>query len=351
MIATVIKLIARRLVAAIPILLIVSALLFCVLRLLPVDPAAMSLPPNATIEEIEAKRREMGLDKPLPQQYLIWLADALHGEFGRPSNFAVRRDRWSPRRCRRQSSSLCRRHGHRRRSSASAAACSFSASAAQCSSRSPISFSVVLLSIPEFLWGLILLFVFGVVLQLLPFTGEVSPGLPVPHVTGFLLLDSLLVGRLDVFLSACSTSSSLPSRSVWPSRRQSCGCLRSSLFDIYHEDYIQQARLRGLSERRILLGHALKNASLPTLTLAGVQFGILFSGTLLVEVIYSYPGMGNLMVDAVRNADLPLIQTIGLTYCVVVLLINTMVDGLYVGAQPETAGALMPGRCPFAALA
>src|SRR5271168_5239071 len=90
MIAIVVKLIARRLLAAIPILLVVSALLFCVLRLLPVDPAAMSLPPNATIEEVEAKRREMGLDKPLPQQYLIWLADALRGDFGR--SIALRRD-------------------------------------------------------------------------------------------------------------------------------------------------------------------------------------------------------------------------------------------------------------------
>ncbi len=87
-------------------------------------------------------------------------------------------------------------------------------------------------------------------------------------------------------------------------------------------------RLRGLSENRILLGHAFKNAALPTLTLIGVQFGILFSGTLLVEVIYSYPGMGNLMVDAVRNADLPLIHAIGLTYCIVVLIINTAVDSL-----------------------
>ena len=82
-------------------------------------------------------------------------------------------------------------------------------------------------------------------------------------------------------------------------------------------------------------GHALKNAVLPTITLAGVQFGILFSGTLLIEVIYSYPGMGNLMVDAVRNADLPLIQTIGLTYCVVVLLINTVVDSLYFVLNPK----------------
>src|ERR1700689_3994511 len=83
MLVIVIQLVARRILAAIPILLVVSALLFCVLRLLPLDPAAMSLPPTATIAEIDAKRREMGLDRPLPQQYLIWLRDALHGEFGR----------------------------------------------------------------------------------------------------------------------------------------------------------------------------------------------------------------------------------------------------------------------------
>ena len=111
--------------------------------------------------------------------------------------------------------------------------------------------------------------------------------------------------------------------------------LRSSLLDVYHEDYIRQARLRGVSEWRILWRHALKNASLPTLTLMGVQFGFLFGGTLLVEVIFSYPGLGNLMVDAVRNADLPIIQAVGLTYCVMVLLINTVVDALYVVLNPR----------------
>jgi peptide/nickel transport system permease protein len=195
--------------------------------------------------------------------------------------------------------------------------------------------SILLLSIPEFLWGLILLFVFGVTLRILPFTGEVAPNLPIFHITGFLLLDSLLVGRFDVFASAVAHLI-LPTLALGLAFSPAImRVLRSSLFDVYHEDYIQQARLRGLSERRILLGHALKNASLPTLTLAGVQFGILFSGTLLVEVIYSYPGMGNLMVDAVRNADLPLIQAIGLTYCVVVLIINTMVDSLYVVLNPK----------------
>ncbi|MBV9811504.1 MAG: ABC transporter permease, partial [Acetobacteraceae bacterium] len=80
---------------------------------------------------------------------------------------------------------------------------------------------------------------------------------------------------------------------------------------------------------------ALKNAALPTLTMAGVQFGVLFGGSLLVEVIFSYPGLGNLLVDAVRNADLPIIQTVGLTYCVLVLAVNTLVDGLYVVLNPR----------------
>jgi peptide/nickel transport system permease protein len=334
MTATVLKLIARRLLAAIPILLIVSALLFCILRLLPVDPAAMSLPPNATIEEVEAKRREMGLDKPLPQQYLIWLADALRGDFGR--SIALRRDAGSL-----VAATLP--------ATIQLAACAMAIAVILGLGGGLLLFrlrgtlfepvadlaSIVLLSIPEFLWGLILLFVFGVLLQWLPFTGQVSPGLPLPHVTGFLLLDSLLIGRFDVFLSACQHLI-LPAAALGLAFSPTImRVLRSSLFDVYLEDYIQQARLRGLSERHVLLSHALKNASLPTLTLAGVQFGILFSGTLLVEVIYSYPGMGNLMVDAVRNADLPLIQTVGLTYCIVVLLINTAVDSLYVVLNPK----------------
>jgi peptide/nickel transport system permease protein len=334
MIAVVSRLIVRRLLAAVPILLVVSALLFCVLRLLPVDPAAMSLPPNATIAEIAAQRLEMGLDKPLPQQYLIWLRGALHGDFGR--SIALRREAGSL-----VAATLPATIQLAVAAMVIAAALGVGGGLLLFHLRDSVFetiadlASIVLLSIPEFLWGLILLFVFGVVLDLLPFTGAVAPGLPQPHITGFLLLDSLLAGRFDVFLSACQHLI-LPAVALGLAFSPAImRVLRSSLFDVYHEDYIAQARLRGLSESRILLRHALKNAALPTLTLAGVQFGILFSGTLLVEVIYSYPGMGNLMVDAVRNADLPLIQAIALTYCVVVLLINTAVDSLYVVLNPK----------------
>jgi ABC-type dipeptide/oligopeptide/nickel transport system permease component len=297
--------------AAIPILLVVSALLFCALRVLPVDPAAMSLPPTATIAEVEVMRREMGLDRPLPQQYLIWLKGALHGDFGLSIHF--------------------------RREAGSLVAATLPATIELAVS------AMVVATILGLGGGLLLFHVRGTVFEavadmgskLLPFTGRLSPGLSQPHITGFLSLDALMVGRFDIFLNAWQHLI-LPAVALGLAFSPAImRVLRSSLFDVYHEDYIQQARLRGLSEGRILLGHALKNAALPTLTLAGVQFGFLFSGTLLVEVIYSYPGMGNLMVDAVRNADLPLIQTVGLTYCIVVLVINTVVDSFYVVLNPK----------------
>ena len=325
---------ARRLLVAVPILLVVSVLLFTALRVLPVDPAAMSMPPNATREEIETARRTMGLDRPLPVQYAIWLGNAVHGEFG---------------------TSI-----HLRRAVLPLVAQTLPATieltvwamvvaallgllgglllfALRDRALEPVAetATTLLMSIPEFLWALLFIFLFGVLLPVMPFTGRLDPGLPLPDITGFLTIDSILTLRLDILRSAL-VHLVLPALALGiafapPIMR----VLRASLLDVYHEDYIRQARLRGISETRILLGHALKNASLPTLTLMGVQFGFLFGGSLLVEVIYSYPGMGNLMVDAVRNADLPIIQLVGLTYCVVVLLINSVVDGLYLTLNPR----------------
>jgi peptide/nickel transport system permease protein len=324
----------RRLLVAVPILLVVSVLLFTALRVLPVDPAAMSMPPNATRDEIEAARRQMGLDRPLPEQYAIWLGRAVHGDFGRSIHL------------RRRVLSLV--------AETLPATIELTVSAMLIASVLGLAgglllFSLrdraletvaetgttLLMSIPEFLWALLFIFTFGVALQVLPFTGRLDPGIERPVITGFLLLDAIIVRRPDVLLSALQhmvlPATALGLAFAPPIMR----VLRSSLLDIYHEDYIRQARLRGVGEARILLRHALKNAILPTLTLMGVQFGFLFGGSLLVEVIYSYPGMGNLMVDAVRNADLPIIQLVGLTYCVVVLLINSVVDGLYLVLNPR----------------
>ena len=331
---SVLPLIGRRILVSAAILVIVSALLFCILRLLPVDPAAMSLPPNATIAEVEAKRREMGLDLPLPRQYLIWLSQVAHGDFGTSIHF------------RRGVACLI---GSTLPATIELAALAMLIAGALGIAGGLVLFHVrgtrkepaadaatlVLLSLPEFLWGLFFILLFGVALELLPFTGRLSPGFQRPMVTGFLLLDTLLVGRPDMFADAFRHMI-LPSLALGLAFSPTImRVLRSSLLDVYQEDYIHQARLRGLSEPRILVRHGLKNAILPTLSLMGVQFGFLFGGTLLIEVIYSYPGLGNLMVDAVRNADLPIIQAVGLAYCVVVLAINTVVDALYVILNPK----------------
>ncbi|MGX1309221.1 ABC-type dipeptide/oligopeptide/nickel transport system permease component [Amorphus suaedae] len=334
MIASILPLIGRRLALSVLILLIVSVLLFFVLHVLPVDPAAMSLPPNATLAEIEDMRREMGLDLPLPQQYLIWLDHVIHGDFGTSIHF------------RRGVVGLI---GSTLPATLELAVFSMIIASVlgitgglflfhvRGTYAEPVADvgSIMLLSIPEFLWALFFILIFGVALNVLPFTGRIDSSMQLPGGTGFLLIDALLHGRLDIFWSAIRHMI-LPCFALGiafapPIMR----VLRSSLLDVYQEDYIHLARLRGLSERRILVRHALKNAILPTLSLMGVQFGFLFGGTLLVEVIYSYPGLGNLMVDAVRNADLPIIQAVGLAYCVVVLVINTVVDSLYLVLNPK----------------
>jgi len=270
----------------------------------------------------------------LPEQYGLWLGRAIHGDFGRSIHH------------RRDAGALVRETlpGTIELALAAMAVASVLGLGGGLllfglreRTMEPVAETVttLMMSVPEFLWALLFIFVFGVALQAMPFTGRLDPGMKLPGLTGFLVLDAVLTGRLDIAWSAL-VHLVLPAVALGlafapPIMR----VLRASLIDTYHEDYIRQARLRGVSEGRILIRHALKNAVLPTLTLMGVQFGFLFGGSLLVEVIYSYPGMGNLMVDAVRNADLPIIQVVGLTYCVVVLVINSVVDGLYLVLNPR----------------
>ncbi len=325
---------ASRVLVALPILLLVSFLLFAALRLLPVDVAAMSLPPTATLVEIAQKRHEMGLDQPIPAQYAIWLDDALHGHFG--TSTSLRRDAGAlvitalP-------------------ATIELAVCAMAIATVLGLGGGLLLFrvrgswvevagdlgSTLMMSVPDFMWALLLLLVFGVLLPVLPFMGRIDPGLALPRGSGFLLIDAIRAGDVRVLISALRHLA-LPAAALGfafapPIMR----VLRSSLLDVYHDDYIRQARLRGIGETRILLGHALKNAILPTLTLMGVQFGFLFGGTLLIEVIYGTPGIGNLMVDAVRNADLPVIETVGLTYCVVVLVISMVIDSVAVVLDPR----------------
>lgn len=325
MLATALGIVLRRLIAAVPILVLVSMMLFAVLRLLPVDPAAMSVPPNATRDEIERVRRDMGLDRPIPEQYAIWALGFLRGDFGtsihyrRPVGPLIAETLPTTIELALASLAVAALLGlggglwlfHVRGSWKEAAG--------------DVG-STALMSVPSFLWAIILILLFAVALRAMPVAGRLDMSFTRPSGSGFLLLDTLLAGRFDMFASALKHLV-LPALALGLSFSPPLmRVLRSSLHDVYAEDYIRQARLRGLTEGRILIAHAARNALIPTVTLLGVQFGFLFGGTLLVEVIFSYPGIGSLMVEAVRNTDLPMIQAIGLTYCLVVLAINAATD-------------------------
>ncbi|MGX6998399.1 ABC transporter permease [Caballeronia sp. KNU42] len=325
---------SRRLIAAIPTLLMLALIVFVVLRLIPADPLAMMLPPNATPADAALLRHQLGLDKPIPSQFLIWLVNALHGNLGASISFqqpvAMLIGSTLP-----ATLELC----------LTALVISliisvpggvFAYAVTDRRGELPVGFAVVLMqSVPSFLWALLLIALLGVYLPVLPFSGRVGDGIPMPHLTGFLLIDFLVKGEFSDWLSAAS-------HLVLPSLALAFGfaplvirVLRSSLLDQRNESYVGVARLRGVSESRILWRHMLKNAALPALTMIGVQFGFLFGGALLVEMIFSFPGVGNLMVQAVRNNDLVLIQGIAIVFCALMLVINAIVDTLYVIMNPR----------------
>ena len=315
-------------------LLVVSMVLFIVLRLLPADPSAMLIPADATRADAQAIRVALGLDKPITEQYLIWFADLVRGNLGESIQ------------ARQPVLDLV------------LSALPITLELVFCGlvlglvlgiggglasfywrgglfERGVEAISSLSQAIPEFLWGIILILAFGVAIPLFPFIGPIDPHLVVPRVTGFLLVDTLLSGNVDAFFDRV-THLILPSIALSMTKAPLImRVLRSSLIEAYTEEYVAAARLRGISEARILFRHALRNASLPTVSLIGVQAGHMFGGTLLLEAIYSLPGIGGLMISALKALDLPLIQGLALAYCTAVLLLNSLVDASYLWLNPR----------------
>ncbi len=315
-------------------LLLVSIVVFAVLRIIPADPLAMMLPPSATSEDVERMRAAFGLDRSIPEQYMIWLGAALHGDLGVSiqSRLPV--------------TALIR------------AALPLTLELVVCGVVLGVAAGVGLglltfwgrggalerfgetaaslaQAIPEFLWAILLILVFGLGFRALPFIGPIGPGMGAPYRTGFLLIDTLIAGRWDAFGSRLAHLV-LPSIAIAMIKAPVImRLLRSSLIEVYSEEYIAAARLRGIGEARLLLRHALRNAALPTVTLIGVQIAQVLGGTLLIEAIYSLAGLGSLTIGAIRTHDLPLLQGITLTYCAVVLAANSLVDLMYLWLNPR----------------
>ena len=324
----------RRLLTAIPTLILLSLVVFVVLRLLPVDPLAMMLPPSATAADSAALRQQLGFDKPIPLQFLIWLRDAARGNLGNSINF--RQPVTTLMLAAIPATIELAFTGLVLALLISVPGGVFAFVLYRRQRETAADLVVTLLqSIPSFLWALLLIVVFGVLWPVLPFSGRVGQAVTLPGITGLALVDLLVTGQWQAWLDALMHLI-LPALALALSFAPLViRVLRSGLIDAANEPYVEVARLRGLSETRILWRHMLKNAALPTITMIGVQFGFLFGGALLVEMIFGFPGVGNLMVQAVKGNDLPLIQGIALLFCVLMLAINAIVDVLYALLNPR----------------
>jgi peptide/nickel transport system permease protein len=325
----------ERLLQLLPVLLGVSVIVFLMITLTPGDPVEIMLADQrATPEQIATLRSDLGLDRPLVERYLLFLWNALHGDFGisffhrrpvldviaerLPATIeltlaamivaicvgvplgvlaAVRRDKLLDR--------LCTVAG---------------------------LFGV---SLPGFWFGILLILLLSVNLHILPVSGRIGFGLDVPTVTGLLLVDTLLAGKPASFLDALS-------HLVMPALTLGLGMTailmrvtRGAMLEALSQDYMTFAEAKGLKRLRILVRHGLKNALIPTVTVAAIETGSLLGGNMIVETIFSWPGLGRFVVDSIFSRDYPVVQACVLLYAGTYVVLNFVADMLYTWLDPR----------------
>ncbi len=312
----------------------VALIVFFVIRVVPGNPIAMMLPPGATDADIARLTALYGLDKSIPQQFLIWLSGVLHGDFGtsitnRQPVLALVLSRL-PATLELSIMALVMAMimggfmaltGTAQRGTATEGAIDVTNGMA--------------LSIPDFLWGLILILMFGVLMPIFHISGRVTPSLQLPFTSNFYLFESLFRLRFDLWFDIVNHMF-LPALALAIPLAAIIGqLLKQSLKETMHLDYVTLARTKGYSENHVILREALPNAILPTLTLVGVQFTFLIGGTVIIERLFSYEGLGNMAIDAVINRDLPLIQGIVILFALIFTAVNLCVDLIYALLNPR----------------
>jgi peptide/nickel transport system permease protein len=308
----------RRVLQAIPILFILSILLFAMVRAAPGGPLSQAYRnPNVTKEQIALLKKQLGLDKPLPVQYVKWLGDMLRGDMGESIKF------------RRPVSDMI---GERIPNTLILVGVSFLVTliialpVGILSARKPYSLfdytattlTFVGQSVPVYWLGLALILVF--------YVGIVNPatGKPLFPSGGMRTIggnNNLLDLAWHLVLPVTALSASW---AAWYSR-----FLRSSLMDVLHEDYVRTARAKGATDRAVYYKHALRNAILPLVTLIGLDLPSLFAGALFIETIFAWPGMGRLFWDAARGRDYPVLLAVVMIDAVIIIFCNIVADLFY----------------------
>lgn len=326
--------ILKRILSVIPVLLGVSLLVFAVMHLFTSDPAAVMLGQHATADQIEKLREELGLNDPLYIQYGHFLGNALQGDLGRS---LMTKTPVTQELLERFPATIELAIAAILLATVVGVTIGVISAVKQYSFFDYISMIVGLLgvSMPIFWLGLMLIVIFSVTLGWLPVSGRVDIGMEPVKVTGFYILDSILTGNREALVSSLQhlvlPAVALGSYSTAIIARMT----RSTMLEVVRQDYIRTARAKGLREQIVIFKHALRNAMIPIVTVIGLQLGSLLGGAVLTETVFSWPGVGGRVVDAILASDYPMVQGAVLFIAIIFVLVNLIVDILYAYLDPR----------------
>lgn len=308
------KYVARRLIEAVPVVFLASIFVFAILQLVPGDPAVNIAGQDARDEDVRIVRERLGLHRPIVQQYLIWIGDALHGDLG--TSFRASRPVL----------------GMIRDAMAPTLELTIAAFLLELSIGIPLGvlagvrlrsvwdwglsgFTVVGIAVPHFVLGLVLLYVVGFRLGWLPIGGRVAFTADPLQSIRYLVLPAFVLGI---------TGASVLARFV-----------RTAVAQVMHQDYIRTGRAKGLRERAVVIRHALRNGLLPVVTVIALQLAGLLAGSVVIENVFSRPGIGRLVVSAIQGRDYPAVQGALLVLVAIFIVANLLADLLYGVIDPR----------------
>ena len=326
--------IRRRLIGAIPVLIGMSFLVFFLMQLAPGDPVTLLLGEDAEPHEIEEVTREWGLDQPIIVQYWQFISQAVRGNFGESMRYGE---------------PVTQLVVERLPATVELALASMLVaiiialpigvySAIKHNSlwdHSGMTVALVGISVPNFWLGIMLIFFLGGQLNWLPVAGRLTYGVNVVPVTNLVLVDALIAGDLAAFWDAIKHIL-LPAITLGTSFAAIITRIsRSSVLEVIRQDYITTARAKGLSERTVIWKHTLRNALITIITILGLQLGALLSGSVITETVFSWPGIGSLLIQSITTRDYKLAQGVIFFFALVYFFVNLLVDLLYTWVDPR----------------
>ena len=325
---------SRRILGAIPVLLGISFLVFMLMHIAPGDPVSLLLGDDATPADVEQIRRELGLDKPLLVQYWDFLTRAVKGDFGRSLKF---------------NEPVMKLVFERLPATIELAFISLIVaiiiavplgvySAIKHNSlfdHAGMSVALIGVSLPNFWLGIMLIYFLGGQLNLLPVAGRIEYGIEVKPITHLYLIDSLITGNFTAFWSALQHLL-MPAFTLGTSLAAIVTRIsRSSVLEVMRQDFITTARAKGLSEKAVIWRHILRNAMITIVTILGLQLGALLNGSVITETVFSYPGIGELLIQSISARDYKLTQVLILFFAVIYFVVNLLTDFLYSWIDPR----------------